>query len=305
MGQLSHLRIATRGSQLALCQSELVKQALLRFHPQITVELISMMTSGDKLLDHPLATAGGKGMFVKELEVALLENRADIAVHSMKDMPVNCADGLEIAVYLERDDPRDVFVSTHYADVNQLPKNAKVGTASLRRGAMIKHQRPDVNIELLRGNVITRLNKLDDGNYDAIILAAAGLHRLGLASRIKYCFSPEESLPAIGQGIIGVECRMNDKVIKKLLMPLDHYPTRLCITAERAMNTALGGNCHSPIAGYATVTGETLHLRGLVASVDGKKIIRSEKSGDYKKAATIGETVAADLIHQGANFILS
>jgi hydroxymethylbilane synthase len=305
MEQLHHLRIATRESQLAIRQTELVKEALLRYQPQMTIELVSMVTSGDKLLEHPLATAGGKGMFVKELEIALLENRADIAVHSMKDMPVSCAEGLEIAVYLERDDPRDVFVSNHYNQVKELPKNAKVGTASLRRGAIIKHQRPDVNIELLRGNVNTRLKKLDEGNYDAIILAAAGLHRLGLDSRINYYFSPEESLPAIGQGIIGVECRTNDKAIKKLLMPLDHYPTRLCTTAERAMNHKLGGNCHSPIAGYATVTGEILHLRGWVASIDGKKIIKAEKSGDCKKAATIGETVAADLIHQGANFILS
>jgi len=300
MHKISALRIATRGSQLALRQAELVKEALHKHHPQLKIEFVTLVTKGDQLLEHPLATAGGKGLFVKELEFALQEKRADIAVHSMKDVPVECAEGLEIATFLERDDPRDVFVSNHFAHLKDLPENAKVGTASLRRGAMVKHYRPDVSIELLRGNVNTRLSKLDNGNYDAIVLAAAGLHRIGLQDRIKYYFSPEESLPAIGQGIIGIECRTNDLAIKKLLTPLDHYPTRLCILAERTMNQSLGGNCHSPIAGFATITGETLHLRGWVSSFDGKKIIKAESKDDQKKAATIGETVAADLIKNGA-----
>jgi hydroxymethylbilane synthase len=300
----SSVRIATRGSQLALRQSELVKTELLKYHPTLHVELVSMTTSGDQLLEHPLATAGGKGSFVKELEIALLEKRADIAVHSMKDVPVNCAEGLALATFLERDDPRDVFVSNKFSNLKELPANARVGTASLRRSAMIKHFRSDLTIESLRGNVNTRLRKLDNGLYDGIVLAAAGLHRLGLQERIKYYFSPEESLPAIGQGIIGIECRAADKAIKKLLMPLDHYPTRLCVLAERMMNQSLGGNCHSPIAGYATVTGNTLHLRGLVMSSDGKTIVKAETIDDYKKAATIGETVAADLIKQGALALL-
>lgn len=303
------LRIATRKSQLALCQAELVKQALLKHFPDLEISFVPLSTSGDQLLAEPLAAIGGKGLFIKEIEEALLDNRADIAVHSMKDMPVQITPHLEIPAYLEREDPRDVLVSLKYKHLSDIPSNNKIGTASLRRQNMVKYHYPHLITETLRGNVNTRLSKLDDGLYDAIILAAAGLKRLGLTDRIQSYFSITESLPAVGQGIIGVQCRENDDKTKQMLLLLDHTPTRLCLLAERALNKTLGGSCHAPIGGYAVIdtdqnNKERLYLRGCVYSIDGKICLKSEASGNIKNIAKIGQKVADDLLNQGADDIL-
>lgn len=305
------LRIATRKSQLALCQAELAKQALLKYFPDLDISFVPLSTSGDQLLAQPLAAIGGKGLFIKEIEEALLDNRADIAVHSMKDMPVQITPNLEMAAYLEREDPRDVLVSLKYKHLADIPAHSKVGTASLRRQNMVKYSYPHLITETLRGNVNTRLSKLDDGLYDAIILAAAGLKRLELTDRIQSYFSITESLPAIGQGIIGIQCRENDDAIKQLLLSLDHTPTRLCLLAERALNKALGGSCHAPIGGYAIIDAdqtsdqkEKLYLRGCVYSIDGKYCLKSEASGSIKNIAKIAQKVADDLLNQGADEIL-
>lgn len=301
------LRIATRKSQLALCQAELVKQALLSHFPDLEISFVPLSTSGDQLLAEPLAAIGGKGLFIKEIEEALLDNRADIAVHSMKDMPVQITPNLEIPAYLEREDPRDVLVSGKYKHLADIPAHGKIGTASLRRQSMVKHYHPNLITETLRGNVNTRLSKLDDGLYDAIILAAAGLKRLKFLDRIQSYFSITESLPAVGQGIIGVQCRENDDKTKQMLLLLDHTPTRLCLLAERALNKALGGSCHAPIGGYATIDSdnkEKIHLRGCVYSADGKICLKSEASGSIKNIDKIGQKVADDLLNQGADEIL-
>ncbi len=301
------LRIATRKSQLALCQAELVKQALLSHFPDLIINLVPLSTSGDQLLAEPLAAIGGKGLFIKEIEEALLDNRADIAVHSMKDMPVQITPNLDIPAYLEREDPRDVLVSLKYKYLSDMPSNSKIGTASLRRQSMVKHFHPNLITETLRGNVVTRLSKLDAGQYDALILAAAGLKRLGLTDRIQSYFSITDSLPAVGQGIIGVQCRENDDEIKKILLLLNHIPTQLCLTAERILNKTLGGSCHAPIGGYAFIDPdqkEKLHLGGCVYSVDGKICLKSEASGNIKNISKIGQKVAEDLLNQGADEIL-
>lgn len=298
------LRIATRKSPLALYQAEFVKAALMAVHPHLTVELVLFTTTGDKILNDSLSKAGGKGLFVKELEQALLDNTADIAVHSMKDVPIYCAEGLDIAAICERSDPRDAFLSNHYQRFLDLPQGAIVGTSSLRRQSIVKHLRPDITIQLMRGNVDTRVKKLLDGQYDAIVLAAAGLQRLNLEEHIKQYFNPEEMLPAVGQGAIGIECRANDKAIKKLLMPLNHFPTESCVIAERKMNTVLNGGCHTPVAGYATYQGDQLLLRGLVGKLDGSKIIRAEVQGHIKDARKIGHDVANQLLEKGAGEIL-
>jgi len=299
------IRIATRHSPLAMWQAYYVKAQLLKHHPDLTVELLAMKTQGDKILDTPLAKIGGKGLFVKELEVAMLEGRADIAVHSMKDVPVNFPEGLGLAVICERGDPRDAFVSNHYKSVDDLPQGAIVGTSSLRRQAQLRARRPDLIVNDLRGNVNTRLGKLDDGQYDAIILAAAGLQRLEMTQRIASYLSPEQSLPAVGQGAVGIECRLDDAETLALLMPLEDSETRTRVTAERAMNLALEGGCQVPIGSFALLEGDEVFLRGLVGSVDGKQIIRKEIRGNKEDAEQLGLTLAKQLLDCGAKEILS
>lgn len=299
------IRIATRHSALAMWQANFVKAELLKFHPTLTVEIVAMKTQGDKILDTPLAKIGGKGLFVKELEVAMLEGRADIAVHSMKDVPVDFPEGLGLSVICEREDPRDAFVSNHYQSLEDLPIGAVVGTCSLRRQSQLKEIRPDIVIKDLRGNVNTRLIKLDNGEYDAIILAAAGLIRLQMSERVARFIPPEESLPAVGQGAVGIECRLDDSQTIALLKPLEHAVTRARVTAERAMNLALEGGCQVPIGSFALLEDEQLFLRGLVASVDGKTVIRKEIRGHKDNAEQLGLTLAQQLLDCGAKKILA
>ncbi|WP_250655667.1 hydroxymethylbilane synthase [Alkalimarinus coralli] len=301
---ISKLRIATRKSALAMWQAEHVKARLEALHPGLEVELLGMSTKGDKILDVPLAKVGGKGLFVKELEAAMLENRADIAVHSMKDVPMEFPDGLGLAVISEREDPTDAFVSNQYADLDELPEGAVVGTSSLRRRCQISESRPDLKIEWLRGNVNTRLAKLDNGEYDAIILASSGLKRLGFNDRIKSTIPDTVSLPAAGQGALGIECRLADNEVIELLKPLIHEPTQICVSAERAMNRRLEGGCQVPIAGYATLEGDQLYVRGLVGEPDGSRIIRDEVRGSADQAEQLGIQLAEALLEQGAGAIL-
>ena len=264
-----------------------------------------MSTQGDIILDTPLAKIGGKGLFVKELEQAMLDGRADIAVHSMKDVPVDFPEGLALHTICEREDPRDAFVSNTFANIAQLPQGAIVGTSSLRRQCQIRELRPDLEIRDLRGNVNTRLAKLDDGQYDAIILAAAGLIRLQMHDRIKAFIEPEESLPANGQGAVGIECRIDDEVTQALLAPLEHNETRIRVNAERAMNRRLEGGCQVPIGAYALVDGEQVHLRGLVGAIDGSEILRAEISGKAIDAEQLGVQLAEQLLALGADKILA
>lgn len=298
------VRIATRQSALALWQAEFVKAQLEHFHPHLEVELVTMVTKGDILLDTPLAKIGGKGLFVKELEQAMLDGRADIAVHSMKDVPVAFPQGLELHTICQREDPRDAFVSNTYADIDSLPQGAVVGTSSLRRQCQLRAMRPDLKIHDLRGNVNTRLAKLDEGQYDAIILAAAGLIRLNMIQRIRSYIEPEVSLPANGQGAVGIECRENDARIHQLLAPLEHRETRIRVNAERAMNRRLEGGCQVPIGAYAEVKDSELHLRGLVGAIDGSKILRAQITGKCEDAEQLGTQLAEQLLAQGADAIL-
>ena len=300
---LPTVRIATRQSPLALWQAEYVKAELERFHAGI-VELVKFTTQGDKILDAPLAKIGGKGLFVKELEQALLDGRADIAVHSMKDVPVEFPDGLGLVTICEREDPADAFVSNRYATLDALPTGAVVGTSSLRRRCQLLQARPDLEIRDLRGNVGTRLGKLDSGQYDAVVLAAAGLIRLGLAARIRHKLDHGLSLPAAGQGAVGIECRLADDRIRALLAPLHHEPTALCVRAERAMNAALQGGCQVPIAAFALLHGKQLQLRGRVGDVDGSQLLQAEASADASAPEALGKQVADSLLQQGAGDIL-
>ncbi|MCF6281259.1 MAG: hydroxymethylbilane synthase [Candidatus Polarisedimenticolaceae bacterium] len=298
------IRIATRKSPLAMWQAEHVAAELKKAHPGLEIEILGMTTQGDKILDTPLAKIGGKGLFVKELEVAMLDGRADIAVHSMKDVPVELPDGLHLATILEREDPRDAFVSNNYKTLDELPKGARIGTSSLRRQCQLVQNRPDLQILPLRGNVNTRLRKLDEGGYDAIILAAAGLKRLGFHDRITAEIGSELSLPAIGQGAVGIECRVDDARINELLAPLHHEDTAVCVRAERAMNNRLEGGCQVPIAGFALLENKQLWLRGLVGKVDGSEIIRGESKGTPEEAEEMGFGLADLLLSQGADVIL-
>jgi len=302
------VRIATRKSALALWQAEYVKAQLEKFHQGIQVELVPMTTKGDIILDTPLAKVGGKGLFVKELEVAMLDDRADIAVHSMKDVPVEFPEGLGLEVICPREDPRDAFVSNTIESVETLPQGAIVGTSSLRRQCQLKALRPDLDIRDLRGNVNTRLKKLDNGEYDAIILAAAGLIRLEMPERIKEYIAPEVMLPANGQGAVGIECRSNDAAIKALLAPLECNETRVRVLAERAMNKALEGGCQVPIGSYALLESnndqEMLYIRGLVGAVDGSVILHSDIKGPVENAEQLGQQLAQALLDQGADKIL-
>jgi len=297
-------RIATRQSPLALWQARYVQQRLMAAHPGLRVELVPMVTKGDVILDTPLAKVGGKGLFVKELELAMLEDRADLAVHSMKDVPVAFPEGLGLVTICEREDPRDAFVSNHYDSLDALPQGAIVGTSSLRRQSQISERRPDLAIRSLRGNVGTRLSKLDAGEYDAIILAAAGLKRLELESRIRQALPAEISLPAVGQGAVGIECRLDDSELINLLQALNHDDTAVCVKAERAMNTRLEGGCQVPIGSFALLEGDQLWLRGLVGAPDGSVMVRGERRGPRAEAEAMGISLAEELLAKGARDIL-
>lgn len=298
------LTIATRKSPLAMWQAEHVAARLREAHPDLQVELLGMSTQGDKILDTPLAKIGGKGLFVKELEQGMLDGRADIAVHSMKDVPVEFPEGLHLPIIMQREDPRDAFVSNNFNSLDELPQGARVGTSSLRRECQLAASRPDLKILPLRGNVNTRLRKLDDGEYDAIILASAGLKRLGFNDRIKDFIGTDQSLPAIGQGAIGIECRSDDERVNKLLEPLHDETTAFCVRAERAMNHRLQGGCQVPIGGFAELEDGQIQMRGLVGNSDGSVILRAEASGPAQDAEDIGTTIAEDLLKQGADEIL-
>lgn len=298
------LKIATRQSPLALWQAKHIRARLEAMHADLTVELVTFVTQGDKILDTPLAKIGGKGLFVKELEAALMDGRADLAVHSMKDVPMALPEGLSLAVICEREDPLDAFVSNHYASFADLPQGAKVGTSSLRRKCQILKARPDLEIIDLRGNVGTRLSKLDNGQYDAIILASAGLKRLGLAERIRHTIQPDVSLPAVGQGALGLECRSQDQAVLDLILPLMHAETNVCVRAERAFNAYLEGGCQVPIAGYATLQNGQLQIEGRVGSVDGQTILKAVQFGAPEQAEMLGEELAKALLAQGAGELL-
>ena len=298
------LRIATRKSPLALWQAEHVKARLQQAHAGLEIELVTMSTQGDKILDTPLAKIGGKGLFVKELEQGMLEGRADIAAHSIKDVPMDFPAGLFLATILEREEPCDAFVSNKYAALDELPQRAIVGTSSLRRRCQLLSKRPDLQIHDLRGNVNTRLSKLDNGEYDAIILACAGLIRLKMGDRIRQRLSAEQILPAVGQGAIGLEAREGDNEVLSLISALDDSDTRCRITAERAMNHRLHGGCQVPIAGHALLEGNEIHLRGLVGEPNGSRIISGEIHGPKTEAEQLGLQLADELLAKGANEIL-
>ena len=301
---MTTLKIATRQSPLALWQAEYIRNRLEQLHAGLKVELVTFVTQGDKILDTPLAKIGGKGLFVKELEAALLDGRADLAVHSMKDVPMLLPDGLALAVICEREDPFDAFVSNTYTCFDELPLGAKLGTSSLRRKSQILKHRPDLDVIDLRGNVGTRLGKLDAGLYDAIILACAGLKRLGLTDRIRHGLSETVSLPAVGQGALGLECREDDQQTLDLIMPLMHEQSHVCVLAERAMNRHLEGGCQIPIAGFATLEGDQLSLEGRVGSLDGKTLLVSRLVAPKDQAEQLGVDVAKHLLEQGAAELL-
>lgn len=297
-------RIGTRASRLALAQSEWVKKAVQTRHPEVRVELVRITTKGDKILDAPLSKVGGKGLFVKEIEEALLRKEVDLAVHSMKDVPAELQKDLEISVYPKREDPRDAFVSRQFSTVKELPQGASVGTSSLRRSAQLLHMRPDLHIVPLRGNVDTRLRKLESGDLQAIVLAAAGLNRLGLAHRITAPLPPESVLPAIGQGVLGLETREGDQETQHLISFLNDPDTELAARAERSFLKTLEGGCQVPVAGYARVEGDLIILRGMVAELDGSKVLRQEIRGPGDKPETLGITLAKRLLSAGADRIL-
>jgi hydroxymethylbilane synthase len=299
-----NIRIATRESPLALWQAEHVRSELIRHHPGLTVELVAMTTQGDRILHTPLAMVGGKGLFIKELENALLHRDADIAVHSMKDVTVDMPEGLALPVIMKRADPRDVFVSNRFKSLDGLPEGACVGTSSLRRQCQLRAYRQDLVLKDLRGNVGTRLRKLDEDQFDAIILAAAGMSRLGYEDRIREYLEPEIMLPAIGQGAIGIEMRANDPEVLDMIRPLDDETTKRQLTTERAFSRRLYGGCQLPIAAFARIEGDQINLRGLVGSPDGKTVIYDERTGPATDAAALGLQLAEDLLNKGADAIL-
>ena len=305
MSRENYVRIATRRSRLALWQAEHVKARLEKIQPRLAVELVPLSTRGDELLDVSLAKVGGKGLFVKELEAALAEDRADIAVHSMKDVPAELPPGFVLGAILEREDPRDALVSSNYASLGELPAGAVLGTSSLRRQAQIAARYPSLDIQPLRGNVDTRIAKLDRGEYAAIVLAAAGLRRLGLEARIRCCLSVEESLPAAGQAALGIECLEGRSDLRALLQPLIDVPASACVRAEREVNRALGGSCTIPLGAFAELAGGNLRMRAIVASPDGKRIARAELTGDPAQPEALGLRVAGLLRERGALEILA
>ncbi len=300
------LRIATRKSPLALWQAEYVKSLLQFHHEGLEVELVTFTTQGDRILDAPLAKIGGKGLFVKELETAMLEGVADIAVHSMKDVPMECPEGLDIVTICQRENPHDALVSNRFASLEMLPEGAVVGTSSLRRQCQLRALRPDLVLKDLRGNVGTRLGKLDNGDYDAIVLASAGLLRLGMPERITQYLSDQLLLPAVGQGAVGIEARLDDAGTRALLAPLHHAATATCVLAERAMNRRLQGGCQVPIAGHALLREGVLSLRGLVGSLDGRQILRAAaETAKPADAEALGIQVAEKLLASGAGALLA
>jgi hydroxymethylbilane synthase len=299
------IKIATRKSPLAMWQAEFVRDRLLELHPDLEIELVKMTTQGDKILDTPLAKIGGKGLFVKELEQGMLAGDADIAVHSMKDVPMHLPEGLHLPVICQREDPRDAFVSNTFASLADLPAGSKVGTSSLRRECQLRTHRPDLEVLPLRGNVNTRLAKLDDGQFDAIILASAGLKRLGFEDRIREAMTPEQSLPAVGQGAVGIETRVDDVEINALLAPLRCPRTWIVVSAERAMNRRLAGGCQVPIAGFALIDGDEVWLRGLVGMPDGSQMLMADARARVEDAEALGEAIAENLLAQGADKILA
>jgi hydroxymethylbilane synthase len=298
------LVIATRASRLALWQAQHVQARLRALYPSCQVSLLEMTTRGDQILDRTLSKVGGKGLFVKELETALLDGRADLAVHSLKDVPVDLGSPFALPVILERADPCDAFVSNTYASLDDMPQGAVVGTSSLRREAQLRQRYPQLVVKPLRGNLDTRLGKLDRGEYDAIILAAVGLTRLGLADRIRSRLKPEDSLPAAGQGALGIEILEQRSDVAAVLQPLHHAHTAACAQAERSVSRVLGGSCQVPLAAYATVQGHTLTVQGLVAEPDGSRIVRARQAGSIDQARELGEQVARELLEQGARQIL-
>jgi hydroxymethylbilane synthase len=305
MPVMGALRIATRKSPLALWQAEHVGALLRGQHPDVDIELVPLSTQGDRMLDAPLAKVGGKGLFIKELEHALLEERADIAVHSLKDVPVEIPAGLSLPVFLARADPRDALVSNHHDSLAALPPGASVATSSLRRRCQLLAARSDLDVVTIRGGVHTRLERLDDGDFDALILASAGLERLGMGERVREVLEPEVMLPAVGQGVLGIECRDGDTRIERLVAPLGDADCAARVSAERAMNARLGGGCQVPIAGFAELDGAELELRALVASIDGSKVLREQARGPRDEAERLGETVAERLLEKGAERILA
>lgn len=299
------IRIATRKSPLALWQANFVKQQLETFHPALVVELVPMVTQGDVLLESPLSKIGGKGLFVKQLEQAIMNGQADIAVHSIKDIPAVFPQGLTLSTVCQRDEMRDALISNQYQHLDELPHGAVVGTSSLRRQCQLRARYPHLQIKDLRGNVGTRLTKLDNQEYDAIILAAVGLKRLGLQNRIKQYIDTDLILPAVGQGTIGIESRADDKTLSELLAPLEDKKSRICIEAERAMNLALQGGCQVPIACLSQLENDSLTLRGLVGRIDGSEMIKAEITGHSTQAEALGRQLADNLLAQGAKAILA
>ncbi|HEY9016952.1 hydroxymethylbilane synthase [Thiomicrospira sp.] len=298
------LRIATRKSPLAMWQAEFVKDLLEKAHPGLVVELIPMSTKGDKILDVPLAKIGGKGLFTKELEDQMLSGQADLAVHSMKDVPMELPEGFVLSAIMERHDPTDAFVSNKYENLDALPQGAILGTSSLRRQAQFQFMRPDLEVRFLRGNVGTRLGKLDAGDYDAIVLATSGLERLGLEERIRDRMAPELCLPAVAQGALGIETLADDIDTQKLVAVLNHADTETVVRAERAMNHTLDGGCQVPIGGYALLQGGEVWLRGLVAETDGSHIVRKEGRAPAAQAEELGRDIGQQLLEGGAREIL-
>ncbi|MDV6342725.1 hydroxymethylbilane synthase [Nitrosomonas sp. Is24] len=297
--------IASRESLLAMWQAKFIQKRLGELYPQTEVSILGMTTRGDQILDQSLAKIGGKGLFIKELEQALEDGRADIAVHSMKDMPMNVPEGFALAAITEREDPRDAFVSIHYSGLDALPECSIVGTSSLRRESQLRAQFPHLEVHPLRGNVQTRLRKLDEGQYAAIILAAAGLKRLGLSNRITALLSPEQSLPAVGQGALGIECRADRTDLVALMQPLHHQETAYCVEAERALSRVLGGSCQVPLGAFAEISNGKLQLRGFVAQPDGKRIVSDALKGKPETGITMGQQLAQKLINKGAGEILA
>ncbi|MEQ1777947.1 MAG: hydroxymethylbilane synthase [Nitrosomonas sp.] len=297
--------IASRESLLAMWQAKFIQKCLGELYPQTEISILGMTTRGDQILDQSLSKIGGKGLFIKELEQALEDGRADIAVHSMKDMPMNVPEGFKLAAITEREDPRDAFVSNQYTSLQELPEGSIVGTSSLRRESQLRAQFPHLKVQPLRGNVQTRLRKLDEGQYAAIILAAAGLKRLGLSDRITALLDPEQSLPAVGQGALGIECRADRDDLVQLLQPLHHMETAYCVEAERSMSRVLGGSCQVPLGAFAEIVDGTLQLRGFVAQPDGTRIVSDALNGKPETGIKMGQELAEKLIKQGADEILA
>ena len=299
------LVIASRESALAMWQAKHIQSRLQALYPTCDVQILGMTTTGDQILDIPLAKVGGKGLFVKELEAALEDGRADLAVHSMKDVPMNLPKGFTMAATGEREDPRDAFVSNNYASLEDLPHGSVVGTSSLRRQSQLQARLPHLKVESLRGNLQTRLRKLDEGQYTAIILAAAGLIRLGLGARIRDTISPELSIPAVGQGALGIEIKASRIDLLEILAPLNHLDTQLCVEAERGMSRALAGSCTVPLGAFATKKDNIISITGFVASVDGKQMLRETITGPAEAAEALGQALAEALVAKGAGAILA